>query len=164
MCPTTAEFPIPHSVLGLSTREPRPVSSYHFYLPIMTDMFGLPMTTGPTDLLRNGFRNTEHEMNAPHPIQGLDKRTATAELNSRIERVRRVYGTHMAMRLATEEVTFGKARRLPGLPSSTALYDTITGSGTCVHVYVYVHEYVSLSCISLFLSFLQHTLTPLPSI
>ena len=118
----------------------------------MTDMFGLPMAAGPTDLLRNGFRNTEHEMNAPHPIQGLDKRTATAEFNSRIERVRRVYGTHMAMRLATEEVTFGKARRLPGLPSSTALYDTITGSGTCMHVYVYVYEYVSLSRVSLCIS------------
>jgi len=96
----------------------------------MTDMFGLPMATGPSDLLRNGFRNTEYEMNAPHPIQGLDQRTATAEFNSKIERVRHVYGSHMAMRLATEEVAFGKARRLPGLPSSTALYDTITGSGT----------------------------------
>jgi hypothetical protein len=36
----------------------------------------------------------------------------------------------MAMRLATEEKAFGRARRLPGLPSSSALHDTITGGGT----------------------------------
>jgi hypothetical protein len=41
----------------------------------MADMFGLPVATGPQDLLRNGFSNAEHEMKAPHPVQGLDKKS-----------------------------------------------------------------------------------------
>jgi len=67
---------------------------------------------------------------APHPIQGVEKRAADVDLNSKIDRVRRSYGIHMAMRLATEESVFGRPRRLPGLSSSKALYDTITGNGT----------------------------------
>ena len=42
-------------------------------------MFGLPVATGPQDLLRNGFSNAEHEMKAPHPVQGLDKRSEVNE-------------------------------------------------------------------------------------
>lgn len=67
---------------------------------------------------------------APHPIQGVEKRAADTDLNAKIDRVRRSYGIHMAMRLATEESVFGRPRRLPGLSSSKALYDTITGNGT----------------------------------
>lgn len=93
-------------------------------------MFGLPVATGPHDTLRDGFKNNEHAMMTPHPVQGLDKQSELAEFNGKIERVRRVYGIHMAMRLATEEKSFGRPRRLPGLQSSHALHDTITGSGT----------------------------------
>ena len=67
---------------------------------------------------------------APHPIQMVEKRAADVELNSKIDRIRKTYGIHMAMRIATEESVFGRARRLPGLPSSSVLYDTVTGNGT----------------------------------
>ena len=92
-------------------------------------MFGLPVASGPTDLLRDGFRNLETEMMTKHPIEGLDKKSEAAAFNSKLERIRRVYGSHMAMRLATEEAQFGQSRRLPGLPSSNAMHDTITGEG-----------------------------------
>jgi len=79
-------------------------------------------------------------MMAPHPIQAVEKRAADVELNSKIDRIRRTYGTHMAMRIATEESCFGRARRLPGLPSSKALYDTITGNGTKIEFSDYLDD------------------------
>jgi hypothetical protein len=91
---------------------------------------GLPVLKGPVDHLQYGFLNLETAKMAPHPIQGLEKRAFVSEFNNKLDRVKRSYGIHMAMRLASEEAIFGKDRRLPGLPSSRALYDTATGKAT----------------------------------
>ena len=95
----------------------------------MESQTGLPIFSGPADTLRYGFHHMEAEMTAPHPVQTLERKSAELELNAKLERVRRTYGIHMAMRIGTEESVFGRKRRLPGLPSSTALYDTITNKG-----------------------------------
>ncbi len=96
----------------------------------MSQEDGLPQFTGPVDTLQYGFSNLEASKVAPHPIQGLERRAGQTEFNEKMDRIKRSYGIHMAMRLATEEVIYGRERRLPGLPSSRALYDTITGNGT----------------------------------
>ena len=50
----------------------------------------------------------------------------------KLDAVRRTYGSHMAMRLATERAIFSQPLRLPGLPSSRIAMDTITGDDSMV--------------------------------
>lgn len=93
----------------------------------------LPVYTGPVDHLRHGFRSLESEFVAPHPVQRLQ----TASANSgawvrKLDTVRRIYGSHMAMRLATEKETFSRNRRLPGLESSNIALQTLMGTDETV--------------------------------
>lgn len=93
---------------------------------------GLPVAMGPADLMRTGFRNLESEMMAPHPIEGVERRAAGAEFSSKIERVRRTYGSHMAMRIATEQAQFNREHRLPGLPSSKIGLEILSGKDNTI--------------------------------
>jgi len=77
----------------------------------------LPHFSGPVSHLRHGFNSLESAMNAPHPVAVLERTSKEAEWSSKMEMVRRTYGAHMAMRLATERVQFGRLHRLPGLAS-----------------------------------------------
>lgn len=87
---------------------------------------GLPLYSGPVDHLRLGFNSLEVEHAAQHPLQKLQSSQNFAWLN-KLEMVRRTYGSHLAMRLATEREVFSRMKRLPGLESSNISYDTVMG-------------------------------------
>ena len=91
---------------------------------------GLPITSGPHDVLRAGFRSLEHETRAPHPVAGLQRSLRDAEWEGRLDMVRRIYGSHLAMRLATEKLACSRLQRQPGLEASNVNLDTVLGTQT----------------------------------
>jgi proteasome maturation protein len=87
---------------------------------------GLPIVTGPADHLRQGFLSFEQAHKAPHPVQVLQTQADYA-WNLKLDTVRRTYGSHLAMRLATEKQILSRSRRLPGLESSNIALATVLG-------------------------------------
>lgn len=93
---------------------------------------GLPVYTGPVDHLRYGFRSLESEMSAPHPVSAFQKNRGEAEWACKMDMVRRSYGSHLAMRLASERAMLSRPHRLPGLQSSNISLDTIMGTDSMI--------------------------------
>eukprot|EP00604_Paraphysomonas_vestita_P002568 CAMPEP_0174817748 /NCGR_PEP_ID=MMETSP1107-20130205/264_1 /TAXON_ID=36770 /ORGANISM="Paraphysomonas vestita, Strain GFlagA" /LENGTH=128 /DNA_ID=CAMNT_0016028735 /DNA_START=24 /DNA_END=410 /DNA_ORIENTATION=- len=89
----------------------------------------LPFHSGPVDVLRYGFESLENDYTTPHPIINLEKNRERNEWNEKLSNARKMYGIHMAMRLATERETFDKPHRLYGLPSSKISLDSAMGTG-----------------------------------
>eukprot|EP01039_Chlorochromonas_danica_P008693 gene8693-9578_t len=89
---------------------------------------GLPVLTGPVDHLRQGFQGLQLEAShlGPHPVELLQKREEFA-YSQKLNMIRRTYGSHMAMRLATEQMIHDRDRRLPGMKSSHITCDTLSG-------------------------------------
>eukprot|EP01040_Poterioochromonas_malhamensis_P013934 gene13934-15383_t len=92
---------------------------------------GLPIASGPADHLRLGFSSLEQSHKAPHPIQVLQNQT-DLEWALKLDVVRRTYGSHMAMRLATERKMLSRPRRLPGLESSNVAVSTMLGNAESI--------------------------------
>lgn len=93
---------------------------------------GLPVYSGPIDHLRHGFRSLESEMSAPHPVAAFQKNRGEAEWACKMDMVRRTYGSHLAMRLASERAMLSRPHRLPGLQSSNISLDTVMGTDTSI--------------------------------
>lgn len=96
------------------------------------DANGLPVYSGAVDHLRYGFRSLESELVSQHSIQNLQKASNSSAWLAKLDVVRRTHGSHLAMRLATEKETFGRARRLPGLESSNIALQTLMGTAETV--------------------------------
>ena len=88
---------------------------------------GLPLYSGPINHLRHGFRSLETDLSAKHPIQSMQKANNSGWV-SKLDTVRKIYGSHLAMQLATERETFSRMRRLPGLESSNIALQTMMGT------------------------------------
>jgi proteasome maturation protein len=89
------------------------------------DNNSLPLT-GPVDHLRHGFSSLAANAKSSHPVQASLKNAEN--IPRHLESVSRTYGSHMAMRLATERELYSKAHRLPGLSSSLLGLSILTGS------------------------------------
>ena len=55
------------------------------------------------------------------------------EWNTKLDVVRRTYGSALSMRLAGERQLFSESRRLPGLKSSRISLDTLIGEESTIH-------------------------------
>jgi proteasome maturation protein len=88
---------------------------------------GIPIANGPFDHLRQGFTSFEQAHRDPHPIQILQNKS-DFEWQLKLDTIRRTYGSHMAMRLATERQILSRPRRLPGLESSNIALSTMIGN------------------------------------
>jgi hypothetical protein len=93
---------------------------------------GLPVYDGPLDHLRYGFRSLESEMGSAHPVSMFQKNRGEAEWLFKMDMVRRSYGSHMAMRLASEKAMLSRPHRLPGLQSSNISLETVMGTDTTI--------------------------------
>lgn len=87
----------------------------------------LPIYSAPIDHLRFGLNSLESEQNQQHPVAQLQKSCVTNEWNEKLDHARRQYGSHMAMRLATEKQLFNRNHRLPGLQHSSISTDILMG-------------------------------------
>lgn len=94
---------------------------------------------GPVDHLRQGFQSYEQAHRAPHPIQMMQNRP-DLEWNYKLDTVRRTYGSHMAMRLATEKKVMSRMRRLPGLETSSIGVDTVLGTDLSIEFRDYLNS------------------------
>eukprot|EP00602_Paraphysomonas_sp_CaronLab_P002087 CAMPEP_0185024508 /NCGR_PEP_ID=MMETSP1103-20130426/7604_1 /TAXON_ID=36769 /ORGANISM="Paraphysomonas bandaiensis, Strain Caron Lab Isolate" /LENGTH=128 /DNA_ID=CAMNT_0027557493 /DNA_START=52 /DNA_END=438 /DNA_ORIENTATION=+ len=92
----------------------------------------LPLHTAPVDRMRHGFQCLENEMSATHPIMGFEKNYDNMRWTEKITNARRMYGIHMAMRLASEREQFDRSHRLFGLPSSKISLESATGDGISI--------------------------------
>ena len=99
---------------------------------ITMEQQGLPVYNGPIDHLRYGFRSLESEMTAPHAVAAFQKNRGEAEWACKMDMVRRSYGSHLAMRLASERAMFSRPHRLPGLQSSNISLDTVMGTDSMI--------------------------------
>lgn len=88
----------------------------------------LPHYTGPMDPLRTGFRSLETEMNVQHPVKIMQTAQKNSQWISKLDIVRKTYGSHMAMRLETERQLLDHSHRLPGLESSKISLQTVMGT------------------------------------
>eukprot|EP01041_Mallomonas_annulata_P002095 gene2095-4099_t len=99
----------------------------------------------PLDHLRYGFRSLESERGQDtHPVSKLQA-SLESEWDSKMDMVRRTYGTHMAMRLVTEKETFSRPHRLPGLQSSRTTLDTVLGTDSNINFSDFLSGTVALT-------------------
>jgi proteasome maturation protein len=108
---------------------------------------GLPLYTGPVDHMRLGFRSLENELSVQHPINSMQNSKNGSAWMGKLDTVRRMHGSHLAMRLATERETMSRIRRLPGLQSSNIALQTLMGTDETVEF----SDFLNGKC--LFLSF-----------
>ncbi|KAL7693187.1 putative proteasome maturation factor Ump1 [Plasmopara halstedii] len=86
---------------------------------------GLPLIRAPPDALRYGFYSASEDVRPIHEVQRLQ---TLSNWEIKMSTVEQVYGKAAAMRLRTEKAIFEQFTRLPGLPSSHAGLDTLTGA------------------------------------
>jgi hypothetical protein len=116
------------------------------------DSQGLQVLQGPVDHLRQGFNSWEQQYAAPHPVQIIQNRQ-DFEWKLKLDTVRRTYGSHMAMRLATEKQMHSRMKRLPGLQSSHIALDTLMGEDTSIGFQDFLNGMLLLTqCFFLFLN------------
>mmetsp|Transcript_3936 Transcript_3936/g.10390 ORF Transcript_3936/g.10390 Transcript_3936/m.10390 type:complete len:137 (-) Transcript_3936:248-658(-) len=101
----------------------------------------IPVMDKPSNMMESGPNgdNLEHMAMSRHPIDDMQRQRAT-NMNSFLgtageQEVRRLYGSGLAMRLATERklsVEQG-TRGVVGLPSSGLMADILSGNDTKIH-------------------------------
>ena len=89
----------------------------------------LPQLKGPADHLRHGFSSMQREAQQLHPVESMQREGLQRH---KLDIVSRTYGSHMAMRLATEQLIFSRPHRLPGLASSSIGMDVVCGNDAAV--------------------------------
>lgn len=104
----------------------------------------MPILQGPVDKMRNESVSYALDYSAQHPVQSMQS-AAPREWNSKLDSLRRTYGSHMAMRLATEREFFSRNRRLPGLESSKIALQTLVGTDETIEFSDYLDGMLSRS-------------------
>eukprot|EP00579_Thalassiosira_antarctica_P019360 CAMPEP_0201953972 /NCGR_PEP_ID=MMETSP0904-20121228/2123_1 /ASSEMBLY_ACC=CAM_ASM_000553 /TAXON_ID=420261 /ORGANISM="Thalassiosira antarctica, Strain CCMP982" /LENGTH=145 /DNA_ID=CAMNT_0048497915 /DNA_START=54 /DNA_END=491 /DNA_ORIENTATION=- len=108
----------------------------------MTDMSNsIPVMRKPADELSTGLNasNLAAQAMQRHPIDRMQRANAGSGATDSpldLDAIRRLYGSGLAMRLATErQMALKVGGRLPGLdahPDSRAMYETLTGDDTSI--------------------------------
>lgn len=99
---------------------------------------------GPVDKLRQENVSLALAHTAQHPVQTMQSQPQRQWI-SKLDGVRRTYGSHMAMRLATEKEFFARSHRLPGLESSRIAQQTLAGTDETIDFADYLDGKSSLS-------------------
>lgn len=91
----------------------------------------IPIITAPNDQLRCGVRSLQHESLQRHPVD-TQQTNADREWNSKLDHVRRIHGSALAMRLAGERQMFCQSHRMPGIKSSKIALETLMGEDSTI--------------------------------
>mmetsp|Transcript_28230 Transcript_28230/g.42511 ORF Transcript_28230/g.42511 Transcript_28230/m.42511 type:complete len:142 (-) Transcript_28230:162-587(-) len=101
----------------------------------------IPVMRKPADAMSKGLNSSNLAAAAlqRHPIDRMQRATAATgatESPLDLDAIRRLYGSGLAMRLATErQMALKVGGRLPGLdahPDSRAMYETLTGDDVSI--------------------------------
>eukprot|EP00808_Paulinella_micropora_P004077 g60016.t1 len=88
----------------------------------------LPHLAEPRDTLRDGLGTLKSEVADPvHPVQQIQREFARKQAATKRLMLARVYGQHFPLRLQMEEAILTQFQRLPGLKSSFAGMESLTG-------------------------------------
>ena len=96
----------------------------------MEDITSIPVMSKPANLMEVGpnGNNLAAAARAAHPVDEMQRRAAYSTA-SHLEHVRHVYGSGLAMILATEQkVAMQQERMAHGLPSSHLYRDIVSGT------------------------------------
>uniref|UniRef100_A0AAV1V1J3 Proteasome maturation factor UMP1 n=1 Tax=Peronospora matthiolae TaxID=2874970 RepID=A0AAV1V1J3_9STRA len=88
----------------------------------------LPLVRAPPDTLRFGFYSASEDVRSLHEVQRLQTTQRQSNWELKMATVEQIYGKAAAMRLRTEKSVLEQFTRFPGLPSSHAGLDTLTGA------------------------------------
>jgi Proteasome maturation factor UMP1 len=131
--------------------------------PAPAPLVELAVLRGPIDHLRHGFRSLEQETNARHPVAAVQRTHGHDEAwMSKIESVRRTYGSHLAMRLTSERALLNSWHRLPGLESTRLGMETLMGKDTSIDFEDYLNGEVEMYIVR-FAGFLTYSKNSIPS-
>ncbi|XP_053399954.1 proteasome maturation protein-like isoform X1 [Mercenaria mercenaria] len=83
--------------------------------------FGVP------DVMLHGFQNAQKGNSAVHPLEYSEKHWHENKMAMDFGMLRNIQGIHAPLRLQMEHSIVRKMKRLPGLPSSNVLEDSLTG-------------------------------------
>ncbi|KAL7550714.1 hypothetical protein ACHAWF_013930 [Thalassiosira exigua] len=105
----------------------------------MSETNSIPVMRKPSDAMSAGLNASNLAASAMqrHPIDRMQRaNAANTESPLDLDAVRRLYGSGLAMRLATERrMALQVGGRLPGLdahPDSRAMYETLTGDDVSI--------------------------------
>jgi hypothetical protein len=96
----------------------------------MDDMTSIPVMSKPANLMEVGpnGNNLAAAAQGAHPVEEMQRR-ANYSSTSHLEHVRHVYGSGLAMILATEQkIAMQQERMAHGLPSSHLYRDVVSGT------------------------------------
>jgi hypothetical protein len=89
--------------------------------------------------MRHGFSSSEHQAKARHPISIVQNNKLEKEWVSKLDMVRRTYGSHLAMVLESERIAHSASNRLYGLESSNISLQIVTGSESKINMDEYLN-------------------------
>jgi proteasome maturation protein len=92
----------------------------------------LPIAHLPGDVLRYGLEARATQAGPKHPVEVIQFNRVEREFEGKLDTVRRIYGSGLAMRLKTEAAELSRPLRLPGLPSTLPGLETIMGKDETV--------------------------------
>ncbi|DBA03159.1 TPA: hypothetical protein N0F65_003879 [Lagenidium giganteum] len=87
----------------------------------------VPFVRAAPDAMRHGFHSASEDVRPVHEVQRLQTYHRRTNWELKMATVEQVYGKAASMRLRTEKAVMEQFVRLPGLASSRAGLDTITG-------------------------------------
>ena len=93
----------------------------------------IPVMRSPVNQMESGPNgsNLAAQATVKHPVDNIQRSGARGFLD--LDGVRRLYGSGLAMRLATERQLASQAGgRLPGMPESKLALDTVTGNDVMI--------------------------------
>ena len=101
------------------------------YIETMDDMTSIPIMGKPANLMEVGPNgsNLAAAARSAHPVEEMQRRALYSGGASQLEHVRHVYGSGLAMVLATEQkIAMQQERMAHGLPNSHLYRDIVSGT------------------------------------
>ena len=96
----------------------------------------IPLMRAPVNQMESGpnGNNLAAAATCPHPVDELQRRGGAGQRGFLdLDGVRRLYGSGLAMRLATErQLASQSGGRLPGMPESKLALETVTGNDVMI--------------------------------
>mmetsp|Transcript_5198 Transcript_5198/g.14915 ORF Transcript_5198/g.14915 Transcript_5198/m.14915 type:complete len:139 (+) Transcript_5198:235-651(+) len=87
----------------------------------------LPVQQVPHDSLRQGLPALKDDAEVSHPVEAIQGNLGKQAEASRHAMLANLYGSALPARMQIEKQILGRVQRLPGLPSSNVLLESLTG-------------------------------------
>ncbi|KAL4230477.1 hypothetical protein ACF0H5_010859 [Mactra antiquata] len=114
-----AQTEVGKSEIKMASMRPDMMGSHELKLP--EGNYGVP------DTMMHGFQNARSGNSSVHPLEFSEKHWHENKMKMDMSMLRNMQGLHAPLKLQMELNVCKKMRRLPGLPSSNILENSLTG-------------------------------------